>query len=183
MLEKLTAADEELVRAVEARLQEGDVAPLDVNLVRVESDRLKVQAISARSELQTQILNLKTLTGADVAESLRLAPQPDRPPRLDLGLNELTELALNGRTDLQAARLGEQIGAARIDLAKSNSVPNVAGSVRYTRNKQIIDFPPSPQQIFQARLFANRCGQLRRRSCFKRLKHQEKSARRRSRAN
>ncbi len=143
VLERLIAADVELVRVTEARLKEGDVAPLDVNLVRVESDRLKVQAISARSELETQILNLKTLIGADAAESLRLAPQPDRPPRLDLGLNELTELALNGRADLQAARLGEQLGAARIDLAKSNSVPNVAGSVRYTRNKQIIDFPPS----------------------------------------
>ena len=143
VLEKLISADEELIRAVEARLKEGDVAPLDVNLVRVESERLKVQAIGAKSDLETQLLNLKTLIGSDVAESLRLAPQPDRPPRLDLGLNELTELALNGRADLQAARLGEQLGAARIDLAKSNSVPNVAGSVRYTRNKQIIDFPPS----------------------------------------
>ncbi len=142
-LEKLIAADEELIRAVEARLKEGDVAPLDVNLVRVESDRLKVQAIQAKSDLETQLLNLKTLIGADVAESIRLAPQPDRPPRLDLGLNELTEIAFRERTDLQAARLGEQLGAARIDLAKSNAVPNVAGSVRYSRNKQIIDFPPS----------------------------------------
>jgi len=142
VLEKLIAADEEIVRVTEARLKEGDVAPLDVNLVRVESDRLKVQAIAARSELETQILDLQTLTGADAAESLRLAPQADRPPRLDLGLAELTEIALRERSDLQAARLGEQLGSARIDLAKSNATPNVAGSVRYTRNKQIIDFPP-----------------------------------------
>ncbi len=142
VLEKLIAADEEIVRVTEARLKEGDVAPLDVNLVRVESDRLKVQAIAARSELETQILNLQTLTGADAAESLRLAPQADRPPRLDLGLAELTDIALRERSDLQAARLGERLGAARINLAKSNATPNVAGSVRYTRNKQIIDFPP-----------------------------------------
>ncbi len=142
VLEKLIAADEEIVRVTEARLKEGDVAPLDVNLVRVESDRLKVQAIAARSELETQILDLQTLTGASVAESLRLAPQADRPPRLDLGLAELTEIALRERSDLQAARLGEQLGSARINLAKSNATPNVAGSVRYTRNKQIIDFPP-----------------------------------------
>ena len=123
VLERLIAADEELVRVTEARLKEGDVAPLDVNLVRVENDRLKVQAIQSRSELETQLLNLKTLIGAEVAENLRLAPQADRPPRLDLGLNELTELALNGRADLQAARLGEQLGAARIDLAKSYCRP------------------------------------------------------------
>ncbi|MGI8493948.1 MAG: TolC family protein, partial [Pyrinomonadaceae bacterium] len=143
ILEKLIAAGEELVRVTEARLKEGDVAPLDNNLVRVESDRLKVQTIQAKSELETQLLNLKNLTGADVAESLRLAPQADKPPRLDLGLTELTEIAFRERPDLQAARIGEQLGAARIDLARSQAVPNVAASVRYSRNKQIIDFPPS----------------------------------------
>lgn len=141
VLEKLIAADEEIVRITEARLKEGDVAPLDVNLVKVESNRLKVQAIQAKSELETQLLQLKTLTGSDVAESLRLVPQADRPPRLDLGLNELTELALKERADLQAARLGEQLGTARINLARANAVPNVAGVLKYSRNKQIIDFP------------------------------------------
>ncbi|MBK9439186.1 MAG: TolC family protein [Chloracidobacterium sp.] len=43
VLERLLAADAELVRVTEARLNEGDVAPLDLNLVRVESDRLKIQ--------------------------------------------------------------------------------------------------------------------------------------------
>lgn len=143
LLEKLIAADEEIVRAAEARLKEGDVAPLDVNLVKVESDRLKVQAIQAKSELETQLLNLRNLTGADVAEPLRLEPQADKPPRLDLGLAELTDIALKERADLQAARIGERLGAARIDLARAQSVPNVAGSVRYSRNKQIIDFPPA----------------------------------------
>ncbi len=141
VLEKLIAADQEIVRVTEARLKEGDVAPLDVNLVKVESDRLKVQAIQARSELETQVLNLQTLTGADVAESIKLAPQADRPPRLDLGLSELTDIALRERNDLQAARIGEQLGAARVNLAKSNAVPNVAGSVRFSRSKGIIDLP------------------------------------------
>lgn len=141
LLEKLIAANGEIVRAAEARLKEGDVAPLDVNLVKVESERLKVQAIGARSELETELLNLRNLIGADVSESLRLAPQPDQPSRFDLGLAELTNIAFKERADLQAARLGEQLGAARIDLARAQSVPNVAASVRYSRNKQIIDLP------------------------------------------
>lgn len=143
VLEKLIAGNEEIVRVTEARLKEGDVAPLDVNLVKVENDRLKVQAIQAKSDLETQLLQIRTLIGADLAESLRLVPQPERPPRFDLGLNELTEIALKNRPDLQAARLGEELGNARINLAKANSVPNVAGSVRYTRNKRVNDFPPS----------------------------------------
>jgi outer membrane protein, heavy metal efflux system len=141
VLEKLIKADEEIVRAVEARLKEGDVAPLDVNLVKVEADRLRVQVIGVKSELETELLRLRNLIGADVSDALRLAPQTERPPRLDLGLSELTELALRQRADLQAARLAEQIGDARINLAKANAVPNVAGAVRYSRSRQIFDFP------------------------------------------
>jgi cobalt-zinc-cadmium efflux system outer membrane protein len=141
VLEKLIAADEELVRVSEARLKEGDAAPLEVNLVKVEADRLRVQAIQAKSEMETQLLALKTLIGADMAESLSLAPQPERPPRLDLGLNELTARALRERPDLQAARLGESLGTARVNLARANAVPNVSASVRYSRAKGIIDLP------------------------------------------
>lgn len=143
VLEKLAASDEELVRVTDARLREGDAAPLDANLVRVENDRLRVQIIQAKSELDTEFLRLKSLIGADAAEALKIAPQTERPPRLDLTLNDLTGLALKERADLKAARLGEEIGAARIDLAKSGSVPNVEGSVKYSGGKSIIDLPPS----------------------------------------
>jgi cobalt-zinc-cadmium efflux system outer membrane protein len=143
VIERLIAADEEIVRVTEARLNEGDVAPLDVNLVKVELNRLKVQMIQTKSELETQTLQLKALTATDVAESLRLAPQADRPPRLELGLGELTELALKERADLQAARIGERLGSARINLARANAVPNIAGSVKYSRSTGITDLPAS----------------------------------------
>ncbi len=141
VIEKLLGADAELVRVTDARLKEGDVAPLDANLVRVESDRLKIQQIEARSELETALLEIRTLAGLDVSESLRLAPQAERPPRLDLGLSELTTTALRERADLQAAIIGERLGSARINLAKSNATPNVAAAVRYSRSKEIIDLP------------------------------------------
>lgn len=141
IIQELITADEDIVRATEARLKEGDVAPLDVNLVKVEADRLRVQAIQAKSELETQIIWLKTAIGGDMNESLRLAPQPDRPPRLDMSLSELTDFAFRERADLQAAKIGEQLGTARVDLAKANAVPNVAASVRYSRTRSVIDFP------------------------------------------
>ena len=143
VIEKLLAADAELVRVTDARLKEGDVAPLDANLVKVESDRLRVQQIEARSELDTALLEIRTLAGMDVAEPLRLAPQAERPPRLDLGLSELTATALRERADLQAAIIGERLGSARINLAKSQATPNVAAAVRYSRSKGFIDLPES----------------------------------------
>ena len=141
VLERLIDANEQLVRATQARLNEGDVAPLDLNLVRVENDRMKVQAIQARSDLDTQLLQMRTLIGADIAEPLRIAPQPDRPPRFDARLTELTEIALRDRADLRAARIGEELGTARINLARANAVPNVEASVRYSRSKEIVELP------------------------------------------
>lgn len=141
VVERLLAADAELLRVTEARLNEGDVAPLDLNLVRVESERLRVQRIEARNELETALLRIRTLIGFDVAEPLRLAPQSDRPPRLDMGLSELTAKALNDRADLQAARIGEQIGSAKLSLARAESAPDVTPSVRFSRSKGIIDLP------------------------------------------
>ncbi|MGB7070639.1 MAG: TolC family protein [Pyrinomonadaceae bacterium] len=143
VVERLLAADAELVRVTEARLNEGDVAPLDLNLVRVESERLRVQRIEARNELETALLRIRTLIGVDITEPLRLAPQSDRPPRLDLGLSDLTQKALNDRADLQAARLGEQIGTAKVSLARAEAAPDLTPSVRYSRARSFIDLPAS----------------------------------------
>ena len=143
VLEKLLASDAELIRVTEARLGEGDVAPLDLNLVKVESDRLRVQQIQARANLETAILELRTLSGFDVSEPFRISPQADRPPRLEMTLSELTGIAMRDRSDLQAAIIGEKIGSAKVSLARSQAIPNVAASVRYSRNNGIIDLPPT----------------------------------------
>ena len=143
VLERLLAADSELVRVTEARLNEGDVAPLDLNLVKVESDRLKIQRIEARNDLETALLRIRTLIGSDVSDPLRLEPQSDRPPRLDLGLSELTQKALSDRSDLQAARIGERLGTARLNLARAQAAPDITPSVRFSRTKAFTDLPAS----------------------------------------
>jgi cobalt-zinc-cadmium efflux system outer membrane protein len=141
VLEQLIAASDELVRITNERLKEGDVAPLDLNLVRVETDRLRAQVIRIRAELEGEIISLRALAGYEITDPLRLAPLPARPPRLDLSLTEAVETALRQRADLQAARLGEELGSARISLARSQATPNVTGSVHYTREKGITDLP------------------------------------------
>lgn len=141
VFERLIAVNEELVRITNERLKEGDVAPLDLNLVRVETDRLKVQVVRTRADLEGQLISLRTLVGFETTEPLRIAPLPERPPRLDISLPELTEIALRERSDLRAARLGEELGGARIRLAESLRTPNVAASARYARQRQILDLP------------------------------------------
>jgi cobalt-zinc-cadmium efflux system outer membrane protein len=140
-LESLVLANEEIMRITNERLKEGDVAPLDLNLLRVETDKLKVQIVRARAELESEMIELRALVGMDQAELLRVAPLPQKPPRLDMSLVQLTEIALRERADLQASKLGEELGAARIKLAQAQSKPNIEGSVRYSRTKGILDLP------------------------------------------
>lgn len=141
IFERLIAANEELVRITNERLKEGDVAPLELNLVRVETDKLRAQVIQTRADLESELISLRALVGFEMTEPLRIAPLPERPPRLDLSVAELTDIALRERADLRAARLGEELGTARIRLAESLATPNVAGSVRYSRERRITDLP------------------------------------------
>lgn len=143
LLDRLIMTNEELVRVTNARLKEGDVAPLELNIVRVETDRLRAQVIRTRADIQGELISLRTLVGLETSDPLRLAPLPERPPRLDLNIAQLTDIALRERADLRAARLGEELGSARIRLAEAQRTPNVAGSVRYSRERRITDLPPS----------------------------------------
>ena len=140
-LAKLAAANEETLRIANERLKEGDVAPLDVSLLQVETDRLRLQIIRARAEAESEIIELRALAGLEQSEPLRLAPLPEKPPRLDASLEDLTAQALANRPDLQAARLGEQLGAARVTLAQAGTTPNVEGFVKFSRDRQLTDLP------------------------------------------
>lgn len=140
--EQLIGLDQELYRVTEARLKEGDVAPLDVNLVRVELDRLRAQAVQSRADLEGQLITIRALTGSEISESLTLAVMPDRPPSLSLTREAAVENALRERADLQAARIAEELGDARISLAESLRTPNVAASVRYSRSRSVFENTP-----------------------------------------
>jgi cobalt-zinc-cadmium efflux system outer membrane protein len=141
-LERLIAVHEELLSVTGARLKEGDVAPLDLNLLRVETDRLRVQTVRAKADLESEIIVLRTLAGLEQSESLRIAPLPETPPRFELSLAEVTDLALRGRADVQAARLGEELGQARVSLARSEATPDVALSLKYSRQRDAFDDTP-----------------------------------------
>lgn len=138
----MIALDQELARITEARLREGDVAPLDLNLVRVEVDRLRAQTVQSRADLEAQLITLRTLAGFDPTEFLTLAPALERPPSLEMTIAAATEIALRERADLQAARIAEELGDARIGLAESQRTPNLAASVRYSRSRSLFENTP-----------------------------------------
>ena len=140
--EQLIALNRELVRVTEARLKEGDVAPLDLNLMGVEVDRLRAQAVQSRADLEGQLVTIRTLAGFDLTESLTLAPVLEHPPLLGMTIGAATEIALRERADLQAARIAEELGDARLGLAEAQRTPNLATSMRYSRSRSVFDKTP-----------------------------------------
>jgi cobalt-zinc-cadmium efflux system outer membrane protein len=145
-LQRLISADQEIIKATEARVSEGDVAPLDLNLIKVEIERLKIQAVQTKAELETQILDLKLKVGIPIEEQLSLSPQDEKPMLVDFTLSELIETALRERPDLQAVKLSKEIAEARLNLAKSGLIPDLTTSIGFSQTKQIFEFPlMSPQ--------------------------------------
>ncbi|MEK7830911.1 MAG: TolC family protein, partial [Acidobacteriota bacterium] len=61
--EGLNQLDTQTVKVVEARVSEGDAAPLEANLLRVELDRLRSRRALVAGRLQASLLKLKTLAG------------------------------------------------------------------------------------------------------------------------
>jgi len=130
LLDEAARVNAEAQRLMDARVHEGDVAPLEANLLRVETNRAIVLRRSAQARLSTAELNLRKLSGLLASEALPLA-ESIVPVTKDLGA--LTAKALESRADLRSARLQERQSEAGVQLAKANGKPDVGLSVGYTR--------------------------------------------------
>jgi cobalt-zinc-cadmium efflux system outer membrane protein len=143
--EELNKLDLQTARVVEARFTEGESSQLELNLLRVEVERLRARRAIVEGKLQAAALNLKLLAGMAPEESLRLredlsAPLlPEAPPSLATAI----ELALQQRPDLRLARLNEAAAEAGLKLARAQAAPGVTVSARYSSDIGITD-PPAP---------------------------------------
>ncbi|MEW6732876.1 MAG: TolC family protein [Acidobacteriota bacterium] len=153
--EQLIALNQETLRVTQVRFSEGDVARLDVNLVCVEVNRLRTQQLQAENRTKAALLQLKTLSGMNVEESLKLRTDltsvrlPDT-----LNLEDLQTTALHNRADLQAARIGENVAEARISLAKTEASPELNLFGRYQQEKSVIDDTPVGRLVDSDKLVA-----------------------------
>jgi cobalt-zinc-cadmium efflux system outer membrane protein len=129
---------------VQVRVNEGDTAPLELNLLQVEVDRLRSRIALVEGRLQTSLLQLKTLAGMTPNDGLRLreelttASQQTLPTTVESAIS----LALRTRPDLRLARLNEEIAAAGLRLVRSQSRSDVAAFTRYTVGTSVFDDTP-----------------------------------------
>jgi cobalt-zinc-cadmium efflux system outer membrane protein len=142
--QSLYSLDVETARVVEARVEEGDAAPLELNLLRAEVDRLRARRALVEGRLQASATRLKQLVGMSPDEQLQLrealmAPLlPDPPASLDAAVS----LALRTRPDLRFARLSEDVALAGYRLVKAQAAPQVTAFVKYSNVLGTFDDTP-----------------------------------------
>jgi cobalt-zinc-cadmium efflux system outer membrane protein len=130
-LDRLLAANRDSYRLTEARVQQGDAAPLERQLLLVELNRAEAQRAAAAGRVEAALIDLRRLAGLTPSDSLTLGEGPDKLKLIPL--TQLKQRALESRADLRVARLLEEQGAAEVDLAEAQSRPDVALSARYSR--------------------------------------------------
>ena len=142
--ENLNNLDLQTTRFIQARVNEGETAPIELNLVRVEVDRLRSRRALVEGRLKASLLKLKNLAGISAAEPLRLREDLSKPvlPAPPASLAAAIDIALRHRPDLKLARLNEEVAQAGLSLTRANSTPDVTAFSRYTLNRSSYEDTP-----------------------------------------
>jgi cobalt-zinc-cadmium efflux system outer membrane protein len=142
--EGLTDIDLRTVVVVQARVNEGESAPIELNLLRTEVDRLRSRRALVEGRLKATLLRLKALTGIPASESLRLREDISTPglPPFPASLEVAIEVALRTRPDLRLARLNEEVAQAGLRLARAQGATDASVFTRYAQGRSSFDDTP-----------------------------------------
>jgi outer membrane protein, heavy metal efflux system len=139
--ESLATIDTQTARIIEARVAEGDSSPLELNLIRVETDRLKARRALVEGRLQIAFLKLRQLTGISPGQSLQVSESLLTPilPAPLLPIEAAIDRALKTRPDVRMARLLEAAAQAGLRLAKAQATPDLTAFGKFTVNRSLFD--------------------------------------------
>lgn len=138
ILDRVLDTLKESHRLTEARVKEGDAAPLEAQLLAVELSRADAQRSDAVGRLAAAELEFRRLAALGPRDALpRISPPTAG--AAPLSLDELIARALEKRPDLRAARLIEQQDESEVILANAQARPDVTLSARYTYSNSTLD--------------------------------------------
>ncbi len=136
--DQLIQAIRNAIRLTQARVDQGDVAPVERDLQAVESSRAEALRSSIAGRLQVALLDLRRLSALEAVEAVSPRNFP-AVPTAAMAVPELERQALRIRPDLLIARLLEEEGSASLDLAEAEGKPNVTLSARFARRNSRFD--------------------------------------------
>jgi outer membrane protein, heavy metal efflux system len=135
----LKELDDQTVRVVRSRVEQGDAPPLELNLLLTETARLDSERTLAQGRLDAALSALRVLVGLGPAEPLLVgdarAALAAR-PAASSGLEASITAALEARPDLRLARLNESAAEAGLRLSCAERTPDleVSGAFSMSRN-------------------------------------------------
>lgn len=143
VLETILELDLQTTRFVQIRVNEGDTAPLELNLLQVEVERLRSKRELAEGRLQTALTKLKLLTNSPFDAPLLLREQMTTAilPQLPLTVETAVDVALRTRPDIQLAQIEEDLATAGLRLIRANSKADFTAYTRYTQGRSVVDLP------------------------------------------
>ena len=151
-LDQLIKTYGESLKLIEARVQQGDAAALDSQLLQVEINRAEAQRRVVAGRIQVALSDLRRLCGIEASAPLLLSPPAPADGNRAYSLAELQRQALEQRPDLRAAKLEEQRGAAEVALAEAQARPDLTLSAQYAlRNERMGDLYADHQRSDCAR--------------------------------
>jgi cobalt-zinc-cadmium efflux system outer membrane protein len=145
IVESLGDLESQIARVVEVRVVEGDAAPIELNLLRVELQRLRARQSLVEGRLQSSMLRLKTFVGIAPADTLLLGEDlaapilPDPPDSVEAAI----DIALRSRPDLRLARIMEEAASAGLNLARAEAAPDVTIFGKYSTGRSVFDDTPA----------------------------------------
>ena len=140
-LENILELDMQTTRFVQIRVNEGDSAPLELNLLQAEVERLRARRQLAEGKLQSSLTGLKLQAGIPFDESLRLREQINTAvlPPLPATSEAAIEIALRSRPDVRLTQIEEQVATAGLRLVRAQSRPDLTAYTRYSQGRSVID--------------------------------------------
>ncbi|HKR14688.1 MAG TPA: TolC family protein [Pyrinomonadaceae bacterium] len=141
-LEELNDLDLQTTRFVQARVNEGETAPIELNQLRVEVERMRSRRALVEGRLKSTLLRLKSLIGVGPSEILRLREDLRQPLQTPASVDAAVEIALRSRPDLRFARLSEEVAQAGLQLARAQAVPDLTPFTKYSNSRSIFEDTP-----------------------------------------
>jgi outer membrane protein, heavy metal efflux system len=138
VLDRLLNVNREYLRLTEARVQKGDAAPLEADLLRVELNRDAAQRTLTEGRVRDAILQLKAVVDIPSMEAISISSSLKR-PAVTFDLPHLKSLALSKRPDLIALRIAGEQAARETKLAEVETKPNITLSGQYSHADTAFD--------------------------------------------
>ncbi|HQU81812.1 MAG TPA: TolC family protein [Pyrinomonadaceae bacterium] len=140
-LEKVLELDMQTTKFVQIRVNEGETAPLELNLLQAEVERLRSRRQLAEGRLQSSLTQIKLLAGIPFEDSLLLKEQINTAilPTLPKTAEAAVEIAIRTRPDVLLTQIEEQVATARLRLVRANSRPDITAYTRYSQGRSVID--------------------------------------------